>query len=297
MRLTGIALTATLVLSTSGSAAAFDAYATNLAGELWAFDTANPAGATPVGQITGLAGEGKLAESVRGIDFRPATGALYALGSTGRIYTLDTATAQATLVGNDLMPLALDGSFFGFDFNPVADRIRITSDTRQNLRAHPDTGSLVATDSPLSLTDEELPLVVGSAYTNNFAGAISTTLYDIDARNRALLIQNPPNDGVLTLVGGVNSLGVTFTQDVGFDIITEGDANHAFAIFNVFPPNRGVSTIAGLYTIDLATGAATFFEGLPANGGVFRSLAIVPAPGAALVAGLSVLGLGLRRRR
>ncbi len=297
MRLTGIALSATLLLNFSGTAAAFDAYATNLAGELWVFDTANPAGATLVGDITGLAGEGKTTERVLGIDFRPATGQMYALGSTGRIYTLDTMTAQATLVGDGLTPLALDGSFFGFDFNPVADRIRITSNTRQNLRAHPATGNLVATDSLLSLTDEELPLVVGSAYTNNFAGAMSTTLYDIDARNRALLIQSPPNDGVLTLVGGVNGLGVTFSQDVGFDIITDGGVDNAFAIFNVFPPNRGISTIAGLYTIDLVTGAATFFEGLPANGGVFSSLAIIPAPGAALFVGLSVLGFGLRRRR
>ena len=36
-------------------------------------------------------------ENVLGIDTRPADGALYALGSAGRIYTIDATTAAATL--------------------------------------------------------------------------------------------------------------------------------------------------------------------------------------------------------
>ncbi len=288
-----VTLAASAVLSISGSAAALDAYTTNTAGELWVFDTANPAGATLVGLITGLQA-GAAPEQVRGIDFRPATGQLYALGSTGRIYTLNTATAQATLVGDGMMPLGLNGSFFGFDFNPTVDRIRITSSNNQNLRAHPTTGNLVATDGDLHFANENSPFVVGSAYTNNFVGAMSTTLYDLDARNSALLIQNPPNDGLVTTVGG---LGVFFTGEAGFDIYTDfAAANHAFAVLNV-DTTRGGLVSSGFYTINLDTGAATQVGLLPSEGGTFRSLAVIPTPGAAVISGLSVLGLGLRRRR
>ena len=36
---------------------------------------------------------------------------------------------------------------FGFDFNPAADRIRVVSNTGQNLRLHPDTGAVVDGDA------------------------------------------------------------------------------------------------------------------------------------------------------
>ncbi len=283
-------IAAGVVLSLTGSTMALDAYTTNTSGQLWKFDTANPAGATLVGLITGLA-PGAAPEQVLGIDFRPATGVLYAMGSTGRVYTLDTNNAQATVVTGT--PFALNGSFYGFDFNPTVDRIRVTSSNNQNFRVHPVTGNLVATDTDLHFANENSPVVVGSAYTNNFIGAGSTTLYDIDVRNQALLIQNPPNDGVVTLVGG---LGFSFTGEAGFDIYTDfAAANHAFAVLNV-DTSRGLPG-SGFYTIDLGTGAATFVGELPVNGGVFRSLALIPAPGAAIVAGLSLVGIGLRRRR
>ena len=70
-------------------------------------------------------------------------------------------------------------------------------------------------------------------------------LYDIDAASDQLLIQNPPNNGVLTAVG---SLGVDTSNNAAFDISPLD--NVAFAALNV----GGVS---GLYTINLATGAAT----------------------------------------
>ena len=40
-------------------------------------------------------------ESVQGIDFGPVDGRLYALGSSSRIYTLDTLTGAATAVATD----------------------------------------------------------------------------------------------------------------------------------------------------------------------------------------------------
>ena len=197
--------------------------------------------------ITGLSpGEMGLA-----IDFRPATQDLYLLGSAGRLYRLDEATGVATLVGTGFTT-ALVGNSFGFDFNPTVDRIRITSDSEQNLRAHPDTGAVVSVDGLLHYADGDPnegvdPVIVGSAYSNNFFTATTTTLYGIDAGLDVLVIQNPPNDGTLVTVGG---LGVDTTDQVGFDIRTGSGV--AYASLTI----EG-NTFSTLYTIDLGTGLAT----------------------------------------
>ncbi|MBP6195253.1 MAG: DUF4394 domain-containing protein, partial [Methyloversatilis sp.] len=82
-------------------------------------------------------------EQLLGIDYRVAKGDLFALGSGGRVFVVDVASGALQPVGATKFVPAPQGSRFGFDFNPAADRIRIVSDTRQNLRAHPDTGALV----------------------------------------------------------------------------------------------------------------------------------------------------------
>ena len=86
------------------------------------------------GPVTGLTGDTALV----GIDFRPATGALVGLGNQGGIYTIDPATGVAT--NRVQLSEALSGTSFGVDFNPTVDRLRIVSDTGQNLRANLDTG-------------------------------------------------------------------------------------------------------------------------------------------------------------
>jgi hypothetical protein len=66
--------------------------------------------------------------TVKGIDFRPASGDLYALGSDRVVYRLNPRTAIAVPEGKsfDLMPSILSGSVNGFDFNPTVDKIRVT---------------------------------------------------------------------------------------------------------------------------------------------------------------------------
>ena len=68
-------------------------------------------------------------EEVLGVDFRPATGQLYALSSASKIYTLNLGTGLATMVGAAPFATPLSGTSFGFDFNPTVDRIRIVSNT------------------------------------------------------------------------------------------------------------------------------------------------------------------------
>jgi hypothetical protein len=182
-------------------------------------------------------------ETVLGIDFRPATSQLYALGSTSRLYTINLGTGLATAVGAAPFTPALTGTSFAFDFNPTVDRIRIVSNTGQNLRVHPETGMVAFVDGPVMMAGAS---VVHAAYTNNFAGATTTMLYDIDITGNRLFMQNPPNDGILAPVG---SLGLTLTSAAGgFDI--GGATNTGYALLTTAAGSR-------VYTINLATGAAT----------------------------------------
>ncbi len=103
--------------------------------------------------ITGLSASDQLLS----LDLRPATGQLYALTGTnvpatepftrptitgGQLYTINPATGVATLVAP--LSISLQGfSQFGFDFNPIADRIRIVSDQGQNLRVNPEDGTVI----------------------------------------------------------------------------------------------------------------------------------------------------------
>lgn len=180
---------------------------------LVSFDTDRPQFPTSLQLLRGL----QPGEQLLAIDFRPATGEMYALGSSSRIYKVERETAIARGVGNG-MPFtpALDGTEFGFDFNPTVDRIRVVSNSGQNLRLHPDTGMVAATDLALNYADGTRPQVVASAYTNSFAGATTTTLYNLDLAKRAIVTQAPPNDGVL---GSPKPLfNMDFSRVAGFDI-------------------------------------------------------------------------------
>ena len=242
------------------------------------FDSNTP-GTVSTTAISGLTA----GDAIVGIDRRPASLQVYALtrsaAEAGRLYVLDTTTAAAQLVAtlaadpaDVTAPYAsLSGVRFGMDFNPVVDRLRVDSDTGVTMRINPSNG-LVLTDSPLNPGN---PTAIGAAYTNNFAGATLTTLYVIDSAADALYIQNPPNNGTLTLVG---TLGVDASDTAAFDIADAPAPNSAFATLQV-----GGTT--GLYTIDLTTGAATLVGnvlgnpaiiGMTVAGGSGRFLTVAP---------------------
>jgi hypothetical protein len=229
--------------------------------QLISFDAATPGTVSAPIALTGLAG----GEAVIGIDFRPATGVLYGLVTSGgniRIVTINTTTGATTAVGGTF---ALSGSVAGFDFNPVADRIRVVTNNDANLRIHPDTGA-VTVDTNLNPGN---PNVHAVAYSNNVAGAATTTLYGIDVSTDMLVIQNPPNNGTLTNVG---LLGVDeAASNPGFDISSCGVAYADLRVFN------GNAFVTSLYTINLATGAATLV-GAIGSGLNLRGIAVAAAP-------------------
>jgi hypothetical protein len=192
-----------------------------------------------------------------GIDFRPADHVLYGLGSTSRLYRLDPTTGAATQIGS-AGAFTLSGTAFGFDFNPTVDRIRVVSNNGQNLRLNPNDGTLTSIDTPLAYAAGDVnagatPRVVGSAYTNNFAGATTTTLFAIDANLDILATQSPPNAGTMNTVG---ALGFNTSDLVGFDISPLTSVSFA----SLTSP-----TGAQLFTINLWTGAATLLGTIGLN--------------------------------
>lgn len=188
--------------------------------------------------ITGL----QSGETLLAIDFRPATGQLYGIGSTSRLYAINLTSGAATLVGSTAFTPAINGNIVGFDFNPTVDRIRLVTGSGQNLRLHPETGVVVSTDQVLN---PGTPNVSSVAYANSYAGAPSTTLFDIDVAAQKLYRQDPPNDGALVEIG---SLGISPAGDGGFDISSDNAV--ALASFTV-------NGVQNLYQIDLTTGKAT----------------------------------------
>jgi len=184
-------------------------------------------------------------EMIAGIDFRPLTGALYALTSAGRLMNINTSSGAASFIATLSVPLS--GSAFGFDFNPTVDRIRIISNTGQNLRANPMDGVTI-TDGMLNPGS---PSVTAAAYTNNYAGATSTMLFDIDTGSDKLMVQTNPNAGTLMERG---MLGVDADAANGFDIGSM--SGNAWAVLT-----SGGTT--KLYSINLTTGAASAMGMLP----------------------------------
>ena len=202
---------------------------------------------TPVSKvITGL----QMGENILGIDMRPATGQLYALGSSSRLYVLNTSSGAATVIGTAPLTTLLSGTSFGFDFNPTVDRIRSISNTGQNLRLHPETGLVAAVDGVLN---PGTPSVTASAYTNNFAGATTTVLFNIDNITDKLARQDPPNNGTQVEIG---ALGINVEAVSGFDITSRSGVGYAAL---------KVGDKSALYTINLTSGMATKLADLPSS--------------------------------
>lgn len=171
-----------------------------------------------------------------------------AAGENGPIVrSLTTTDNVATLVSTLSEPFS-GGVISGFDFNPVADRLRLVGDNDQSFRINVDTGAVIV-DGDLAFAAGDInagvnPNITASAYTNSVAGATTTQLYNLDPLLNRLVLQSPPNDGTLQTLA---ELDINLDLVSGFDIVTsEDDENTAFVVSN-----------ATLYQIDLESGATT----------------------------------------
>jgi hypothetical protein len=190
-----------------------DVVAVTADGRLIEFESDDPGDADTIGKITGLAGD----TAILGIDYRPATGELVGLGNAGGIYAISDRNATATKKSQ--LSVALSGTSFGVDFNPTVDRLRITSDTGQNLRANVDNGATLV-DGTLSYTPPAAASgITGAAYTNSDVDLnTATTLFDLDTAMDQIAVQSPANAGTLAPTG---KLDVDSGAAVGFDIFSD----------------------------------------------------------------------------
>ena len=250
---------------------------------LLTFDTALPGSIRTSVGITGVSA----AQTLVGLDVRPATNTLYALGYTtvpdnslnpnSQVYAINGATGVATAVGTAVRLELGNPANIGFDFNPTVDRIRVTGTSRANYRLNPLDGTIAATDGTLTYaTGTNTPNIGTVAYTNSFMGASSasgTTLYDYDLTLNTLNTQLPPNDGTLNNVGA-SGITVATPSNVDLDIYSpSAGVNTAYLV-----ANTGTSANTSLYTVNLTTGAATLV-GAIGNGLAARNIAVAAAAG------------------
>jgi Domain of unknown function (DUF4394) len=230
-------------------------------GRLAKFRSGTPRKVTSIGRVVGLSGDGALV----GIDYRVQDGKLYGVGDKGGIYVLDTRSAQAMKVSQ--LTVALAGTSFGVDFNPAANRLRVVSDTGQNLRHNiddpaglPATGT-TATDGTLTYPPATAAAtgVSGAAYTNNdLDPATATTLFDLDTNLDQVAVQSPANAGSLAPTG---KLGVDAGTSAGFDIYSKlrgGKATSATGLATLQVGGR-----SRLYQVALLSGEATLVGTFP----------------------------------
>lgn len=248
---------------------------------LFSFDTANPSIILNADLI-----DSDFPGDAVAIDFRPSDQRLYMLNAGNRLETVSLIAPpnQPGYPTGDAGPVTgLAGTSHGFDFDPVLDRVRIVSDTDLNLFKSISPSATVA--ETVLTAPYGNPAIVGAAYSNNFDGATSTTLYTIDAGSDTLNIQNPASGGVQTVVG---QLGIDVrSEEVGFDIAQSGVA--------YLVANPAGQRDSHLYTVNLSTGQATLV-GLIGQGVLVRDISvfIVPEPASIL---LCLGGVSLLRRR
>jgi len=234
-------------------------------GRLVRFDAGDPRDVRTYGTIRGLKGDTKLV----GIDFRVQNKALYGVGNEGGVYRIARFTGRAWKVSQ--IEVALDGRRFGIDFNPAADRLRIVSDTGQNLRHDVNNVAVPVTtvDGPLTYPplSEIATGISAVAYTNNDLDAnTGTTLYDLDTNLQQVAIQSPANSGQLAATGKTT---VTIQAAAGLDIysfLDDAGATQSVTALATAKPTTGPRS---LYRVNLVTGKLTSIGAFPSRTPVY----------------------------
>lgn len=279
---------AATVAACSSMAQAEQLYALTSTNRIIRFDSTTPGTLISNRAITGIAAGDKLI----GLDLRASDGRLYTMGTSGNIYRLATSGSGYVATNLGAISTTLTGSSFGFDFNPVPDRLRVVSDVNQNLRLNPVTPPGTTIDGSLTLNGSPVFDLFAVAYTNNRRGALSTVLYGIDARSGGLVRSTNANAGTYVttnLVGSpFQSLGLALDNSLNVSFDISGGTGKGF-----------FSYMDGLYGVNLSSGAPSFLGSIGAAGIIGLTAATVPEPQswALLISGFGLVGLVGRRQR
>lgn len=259
------------------------------------FSSSNPSSVTRVGFFSG-------ADSfLDAISFRPATGQLYGYrDSTHQYVTVNVGSGVLTSATSNPVGATTNTFLLGMAWNPTNDRLRVVTDSTQNIVYNPNTGMATASTA-LSYASGDVnqgvvPLVINNAYTNKRPGATTTQEYvlDYDQNSLATLAENT---GILSTVGQIKLGGnvLHFNELAGFDISTAANGTDtAYALLTV-------GGNAGLYTLNLSNANATYLGAIGSGFGQVYSLAVAPVPEPASIVtigiGLGLAGLQLLRSR
>ncbi|OSP53570.1 DUF4394 domain-containing protein [Pseudoruegeria sp. SK021] len=214
---------------------------------------------------------------LRAIAYRPVTGQLIGFVD-GMVYEVNATTGALTDLDATFMDDAMisEGAV-AFDFNNQIDAVRAVGADGANLVYFPDGfgDNDERANSVRRFTDAFYvdgdnsagadPLIFANAYTNAIAGATadSTAQYALDARANAL-VTLANNAGELATVGllTIDGKAVDVIDAGGFDIVSPAEGtNMAYAVLQI----DGEAS-AGLYAVDLASGALTNLADLGMGG-------------------------------
>ena len=223
------------------------------------FRECSPERVNEIGAVSGFQGADT---ALVGIDYRVQDGKLYGVGNGGGVYTIDDATAVLGFVNALTQPLA--GTSFGVDFNPAADRLRIVSDTGQNLRHNVNAGGTTVADAQLTAmagTNVVTAIgIVGAAYTNNdLAADTATSLFALDVMADRVALQSPPNGipgAVAANIVPTGNLTIDAQAPAGFDIYTR--VERGVATDNLGFASFRVGGTPAFYRMNFLTGEAIF---------------------------------------
>lgn len=257
---------------------------------LVSWDSASPNNFSFGTNISGLQGN----ERVVGIDIRQADDQFYAVGSSGRLYTINL-NGVATQIGSEFST-PLDGSNFGYDFDPIQDVSRVDTNTNNNYIVDPVTGSITQVSDVFYVGGDANagndPNVVHIAHGFGVGAGNASELYGIDSGLDILVSQNG-SSGELSTIG---ALGGDYTEVGGFDISAgTGTAYAALQSSN--------DSNSQFFQVDLQSGQLTSI-GEIGGGAVITAMTIradfvtVPEPASlAIVSLLAVMVVSRRRRQ
>lgn len=263
---------AVAAVTLTGTSQAIVIYGLGSGGQIYSFDTSAPLITSPIGSATAV--------GIVDIDFRGANNKLYGMAGSGATSTINTSNGSLTSVFTSTS-IPISGGVSSFDFNPVADRLRVVGGGTNNYRLFPDGAPMPGGTVVNGMADGIFSVtLLDVAYTNPFNNSSTgmTALYSIGSDG---VLYTHPGTGApqFNTLSAVGALGITIGSDIGFDIDSSGMG--------------WLVSGTSLYTVNLATGEASAAGLL---GQSLTSIAVVPEPSSALVL-ISTAGLFFLRRR